>query len=214
MAGYYLLVFILYAEEVAHTLRHVAVTRAVEAVAAHAVLLVQVVRNGVKVRVGGHRLVERSVENTYLRQAGHQLADGLHALEVGRVVQRCEVDALLEGLEYLVVDYHALVKLLASVHHSVPYGVDFVKAFDYSDFGVGEQGEDELHALGVLRDVVHYLFLGAVGHLHLDERPLEADALGAARCHDRLVVHVVKCVLDGRAAAVQDKYFHCSYSIF
>ena len=69
------------------------------------------------------------------------------------------------------------------MHHAVTHGVNLFEVFDDSYFGVGEQAEDELHALCVLGNVVHYLLLIAVGELHFHESVVESYALGAARCH-------------------------------
>ena len=83
--------------------------------------------------------MEGGVEHTHLGQARHQLADGVHTLQVGGVVQRGQVDALLEDVEHLLGQHHRLVELLAAVHHAVADGVDLVEALDDADLGVGEQ---------------------------------------------------------------------------
>lgn len=83
--------------------------------------------------------MEGCIEHAYLRQTGHKLADGLNTLEVGRIVQRSQVDALFKSLEHLVGKHHALVELLASVHHTVANGVDFIEVFNNADFRIGEQ---------------------------------------------------------------------------
>ena len=61
-------------EEFCRLLAHVAVTGAVEAVLADAVLLIPLVRNGVAVRPRRHRLVERGVEHRHLRNVRPCLA--------------------------------------------------------------------------------------------------------------------------------------------
>ena len=203
MAGDNPLRVIINSEELAYPLRYIAVARSVETVTAHAVLLIQVVRYGVEIRVCGHRLVEGCVEHAHLRQTRHQFADSLYTFKVGRIVKRSKVYASLESLEHLVVKHNALVELLASVYHAVANGVNLVKTLDDSYLRVGQQREDELHTLCVLGYVVHHFLLCAVGHLHFNKRFVKAYALCAARRHDRLVVHVVKCILDRRAAAIQ-----------
>ena len=139
--------------------------------------------------------MESSVEDANLRQTRHKLAYSLYALEVCRVVERSKVAALLEHLQYLFVKYHALVELLASVHHAVTHGVYFLQVFDGSNLGVCQQAEDKLHSLGMLGDVVHHLPFLAVGQLHLYKSTVKSHAFSSARCHDRVVVHVVQRVL-------------------
>jgi hypothetical protein len=70
--------------------RDVAVRGAVEAVAADAVLLVEVVGQAVEVGVGRQRLVEGGVEDGDLRHVGEHLHGHADAGHVDRVVQRRE----------------------------------------------------------------------------------------------------------------------------
>ena len=174
-----------------------------ETIATDAVLLVQFVGDGIHISLWRHRLVESCVEHAHVRQARHQLLHGIHALQVGRVVQRRQVRALFEGFQHLVGQEHALVELLAAMHHAVTYGINLVKTLDDTNLGVGQQREDELHALGVLRYVVHNLTLLAIGELHLYKGTVQAYTLGTATGHHTLVVHVVQCVLDGGRTTIQ-----------
>ena len=191
-----------YIQEFAHPLRHIAVTGAVEAVASHPELFVQAIWNGVHISLGRHSLVESRIKHTHLRQLGHQFTHGTHALEVGRVVQRCQVDARLKRLEHLLIQHHALVELLATMHHAVSHGINLVQALEHTHHRVGEQREDELHALGMLRYVVHYLFFISSRQFHLDKRACHTYAFGTTRGEHRAAVHVVQCILDRRRTAV------------
>jgi len=59
--------------------------------------------------------VKRRVEHRHLRNAGaEQLARGVDALEVGRVVERREIDAPADLLEHRTVDRHRVRELLAA----------------------------------------------------------------------------------------------------
>ena len=110
-----------------------------ETIAAHTVLLVQLVGNGIHISLGRHGLVEGGVEHADLGQTRYQLLHSVDTLQVGRVVQWSQVRALLEGLQYLVGEYYRLVELLAAMHHTVSYGINLVKTLDDTNFGVGEQ---------------------------------------------------------------------------
>ena len=139
MAGDDALLFGLHMEEVAHPTGYVAVARAVEPIAAHAVFRVEFVGDGIHIGFLRHGLVERRVEHAHLRQSRHEFGYCLHTFQVGRIVERCQVDAFLEHAQHFVVDDHTLVELLSTVHHPVSHGIYLPEVFDGSDFRVGEQ---------------------------------------------------------------------------
>ena len=86
------------AQHVGGPLGDVLVAGAVEAVAAHLVLLVVFIGQGVGVGHGGHGLVEGGVEHGHLGHAGpHDGGAGLDAQDVGGVVQGSQGDARLHG---------------------------------------------------------------------------------------------------------------------
>lgn len=99
---------------------HVAVARAVEAVAADAVVLVVFIRNGVHIGLAGHGLVERSVEHgDHWHIVAHDGAAGVDAGDIGGVVQRRKRRALLERGHDGVVDLHGAGELLTAVDDTV-----------------------------------------------------------------------------------------------
>ena len=75
-------------EHICGNMRDVFVAGAVEAVAANAVLISQVVRNSVAPGVLGHGRVERGIEHGNLRQVWPGVEGSTHTLHVRRVVQR------------------------------------------------------------------------------------------------------------------------------
>lgn len=95
------------AAEVFHGLfRHIAVRRAVEAVAADLVFSVQLVGDGVEIRLLGHRAVEGGVDDQHLRGGRHNLHTAADAEQMGNRVQRRDVAALFQIREHLLVDEH------------------------------------------------------------------------------------------------------------
>ena len=90
------------------------------------------------------------------------------------------------------------------MHHAVAYGINLVETLDDSNLGVGEQRENKLHALGMLGNVVLNLTFLAIGEFHFHECAIESHALSAARCHHALVIHVVQCILNGRATTIKN----------
>ena len=139
--------------------------------------------------------MECCVEDTHLGQSWHQFLHGVHTLQVSGIMQWSQIRALLECLEHLVSKNHRLVELLATVHHTVTHSINLAEVFYNTDFRVGKQREDELHALCMLGDVVHYLLFLTVSELYFHESAVESHALSAAAGHHTLVVHIVQCVL-------------------
>ena len=105
MASYHLRALSGDTQELTGTGRHIAVAGAVEAIATNAVLLVQLVRNGIHECLGRHGLMEGGVKHTHLGQARHQFLHGIHALQVGGIMQRGQVRTLLKGLQHLIGQY-------------------------------------------------------------------------------------------------------------
>ena len=48
----------------------------------------------------------------------------------------------------------------------------------------------------MLGDVMHNLLLLTIGKLYLYKCTIKAYTLCATRCHDRVVIHVIKRILD------------------
>ena len=83
--------------------------------------------------------MEGCIEDTYLGQTWHQLLHGIHALQVGRIVQRSEVGTLLKGLQHLISENDRLVELLSTVHHTVTDGINLVETLNHTDLRVCQQ---------------------------------------------------------------------------
>ena len=95
------------------------------------------------------------------------------------------------------------------MHHTVTYGINLIERLDNTNLGIGQQRKDELHTLGMLRDVMYNLLLLTISQLHLDKGTVQAYSLGTTTGHHALVVHIVQSVLDRGRTTVQYKDFHC-----
>ena len=176
--------------------------RSVETIAAHAILLVEIIRKGIHICLLRHGLMESRIEYAHLRQTRHQFRNSMNTLQVGWVVQRSQIDASLESFQHFVVEHHALVEFLAAVHHAMAHCVNLLQVFNHADFRICQQREDELHAFRMLGNVVHNLLLLTVCQFHFHECAIHAHALCAARCHHFSGIHVVQSVLDGTTTAI------------
>ena len=83
----------------------------------------------VKVSLLGNRVVEGGVEDGDLRNVfAQQFLRCLDAFDVVGIVQRREVDALLDVLQDLVVDQRRLREQLSAMHHAMSNGVDIARS--------------------------------------------------------------------------------------
>ncbi len=139
-----------------HVLRgeagHELVAGAVEAEATDAVLVRELAIDRVHLRAPGHARMEGGVEDRDVGHVREQLARGADARQVGRVVQRREGHARLDGADHLVVDPGGAVEGVAAVDHSMADGLRLV-------------------GLRFLEDLLQGVLVGS---------PLGADALGLA----------------------------------
>ena len=178
-----------------------------EAVAAHVILLIVLVGDGVDVGLGGHGHVESGVEHGHLGGVGHDGLAGPDAHEVGGVVEGAQGDALLDGGDARVVDDAALSEGHAAVEHPVADGGDLV--------GGGDNAVDRVH-----HDVQHRLDgLAVGGHGDLPDHVLtagdlvgqtavDADALAQTLGEDLAALRLHELVLQRGAAGVDDQNFH------
>ena len=101
--------------------RHVVVAGAVEAVAADAVFFIEMIGQGVEVRLFRHRLMESRIENRYvfirkMREVFQRLFD---ADQMRRVMQGCERRSVFDILHRLIADDDGVRQLFAAVDDTV-----------------------------------------------------------------------------------------------
>ena len=186
-----------------HTVRHVAVARAVETVAAHVELLVYLVWHGIEISVCRHGAMEGIVEHCHLRHVRHEVVNGADALQVSGVVHRCEVAKALYALLNLLVHEAALLEKVSALHYTVPHGINFVEAADSSQLGVEQGLEHEVDSFLMVGHIVHDLFFLTVGERKLQKRALNTNALHASLGQNALVVHVVEFILYRRTSTIK-----------
>lgn len=126
--------------------------------------------------------MEGGVEYGNLGYVGENLLYGIDTFEVGRVVQRSNVDALDDFLFYGLVDEYRLVELLAAVYDAVAYGIDLFERGDAAVFFAHQRIEYEFDADGVFGNIFFENDLLAAGQGEFEERAFQADFLDAALC--------------------------------
>ena len=160
------------AEHVSCNVGDVLVAGAVEAVAADAVLVSQVVGDCVAPCFFGHGGVERGVEDSDLRQGGPLVHCCAHALSVCGVVQRCQRGEVVDLLDNFLGEQGGVGELLCTLHHAVADclqltacqdGLKLLRHDVECDFVVGHVGADVFDEAGGQ----HLLCLGQGGVTHL-----------------------------------------------
>lgn len=102
-------------------LGYIEVAGAVRAVTTDAVLFVQVVRQGVEVRLFRHSLVERGVKysNVFVFQLWERFQSFFDTDQVSRVVQRCKRSCIFDTLNNRLIDHYGAGILFAAVYDTV-----------------------------------------------------------------------------------------------
>ena len=182
----------------------VVVRRAVEAVAAHALLFVELVGQAVEIGVGRQRVVKRRVEHGDVRHGGKQPPHLANAGDVHRVVQRRERIERLDLRQHLVGDERSFRELLAAMHDAMRDDADLARAADDARLLRREFRDHRLERLGeaALRQLAFHFALRAAMH---EPRAVDADALDQTARLARFVGRVVETVFERRRAAVDDE---------
>ena len=180
--------------------------RTVEAIATDAVLVVEFVGEPVHIGMLGHRLVEGRVKYPYLRRIWEYLRHSFDTEDVGWVVKRSKLCALMEHIYYLWGDTYALSKALCTVYEAVTDGVDLIEGLYEVLFF--ENVEDNLYAACVVRNVKVALDLLSFGVTEGDEGVVDPYALFVPRGQDLVVGELDEGELQGGAATVEDQDFH------
>ena len=176
-----------------------------EAVAADAVLLVELIGQSVHEVGGLHALAPGGVEHAHHGGVGQGGLTAGDAHQVGGVVERSQGDALLHGRDDVVVDDDGAGELLTAMDHAVTHGRDLGHILDDAHLGVGQDVEDHLYGHFVVGHVLLDLHLVAAGGLVGEHAAVDADALAEALGDDGLGVDVDELILEGGAAGVDDE---------
>ena len=163
---------------------------------AQTVLLGEVARDGVHVGLGGHRHVEAGVEDRDVGDALHLLLAGLDAGEVGRVVERAEVEALADRLLDGGVDERGFGEFQTAVEDAVANGVDFGEGLDRAVLGVCQGRADMLEGLSVVEGLDALSLLLAARRLVDEVRVFCADTFHYALAEHGFGLHAEEHVLE------------------
>ena len=150
--------------------------------------------------------MEGGVEHGDLRGIGHNSLAGTDAHQVCGVVQRSQRDALLDGLDNLVVDDAGVGELHAAVQHAVAHGIDLVNGLDHAVNRVNQDVQHRGNGLGMggHGNVFDNLL---VAHL-VGQTAVNVDTLAQALGSDVPGLGVHQLVLQGRTAGVDNQNVH------
>ena len=185
----------------------VLVAGAVEAVTAHAVLLVIFIRDGVHESLRRHGGMESGIKHGNIGDIAKDLFGGLDTQDAGRVVQRGQGAQLAQGLDHFGGDQAAGLELFAAVDHAVADGVDLADIINDLAIAGGHLLHNLSKCFGVSGEDGRGGGFIAVGFMG-NHAAFHANALAQALAQHLLAVHIDQLILQGRRAAVNNQNFH------
>ena len=182
-----------------------------EAVAADGIFLIIFIRNAKHIGFRRHGLVEGGVENgNHGGFFSENFLAGFHGDGLGRVMKRAEVFKLYADiLDNLVGDDGGRFVFFGTVKNAVADGLDFADVGNNFVFAFGKK----------LYKLLKSFFVGGEGNVifgfpacggFVADVAAYADSFAKTLCDNFFGVHLDKLVLKGRAACVDNKYFHFS----
>ena len=177
-----------------------------EAVAANIVILEVLGRNGVTVGLGGHGHVESGIEYGNLGGVGHNRLAGTNTHQVCGVMQGAQRDALLDGLDDLVIDDAGVGELHAAVEHTVANGIDLVNRLDHTVNWVNQDLQNCLDCFGMAGhgDILHNLLVPNL----VGQAAINIDTLAQALGGNIAGFRIHQLVLQGRTASIDNQNVH------
>ena len=176
VAGDQLQIFNGLAHLVCAAVRYIKVRSAVEAVTAHAVLLVPLIGYSIHISLRRHGAVECGIKYHHLGYIRtHNGLAGLIALDMAGVVQRRQRRQLAQVLHYRVVHQHAVGVNIAALHDAVAYGVNLFHRIDHLVLALAQ---NVLHFVKSVRMGRQLLVVLKLLSIHLDRHILLAAVDG------------------------------------
>ena len=172
------------------------VAGAVEAVAAHFVLLKVLIGKRVQISLLFHVHAESGIEHSDVGLAGSSCLAGLDAHEVCRIVEGCQVEAVLDGFLHLLVNDDRVAVVGAAVDHAVADGRNFIGAGDDAALLVDQSVHDHLDGFLVGRHGLFELHLILACRRMSQDRTFDSDSLAKALCENALIDHVDELILE------------------
>ena len=169
-------------------------------------LLVKPVGQAVEKGLGLHGLVERRIEHAHHKRIRHQLLAGLHAYDIGRIVQGRQVIALPHHIQHRVGNHHGARKFLPSVNQPVSHHVNLRVISDDPLFFIHQRAQNPVHRLLVVLHGACFLDFYPPARL-IVKNPVNPNALALSLGEHLLCVRVNHLKFQRRAAAVDNLNF-------
>ena len=149
--------------------------------------------------------MERRVEYRDIGLTWHEFHASLDALDVGRVVQRPELDILADAVQHFLVYKRGLRELFTAVKHTVTDRLNLVHGLDRAVFRVRKRLDDFQHRRAVIGHVLFEDELFLARRRVRQCRTFDANPLDQAFRLHGFGVHIDQLIFDRRAAGVNDQ---------
>src|SRR5581483_3756902 len=156
-----------------------------------AVTPVQMIWHGVEVSILGYRGVKSRIEYGDLRcRLAEDLAQCLNAAEVVGIVQRRQIDAVLDPLKHFIVDDDGLLEQLSAMYDAMADRVDVSQAPNLLDSGAirCEPAQHIIECRGDVPNRRSQLLPGTGVALHGDDR-FATDPLHLPSAQQLIAIH-------------------------
>jgi hypothetical protein len=176
-----------------------------EAIAADAVLVIQLPWQAVQVGFWWHGLVEGRIKDRYLGYAWQEPFRFIDAHQIGWIVQGSQFYVILYRLEDFSVDLYRRREFLTTMNNPVPYGIDILYCRQYAIYRMHQCLSDMLHGRRMVMEIFLDLYI-TLGRTLAQDTTSFTDTLYGTTTDALLVRHAEYLVFQGRAAAVQYEY--------
>ena len=150
--------------------------------------------------------MESSVKHSDLRGLGHDSLAGTDAHQVCGVVEGSQGDALLNGLDDLVIDDAGLGELHAAVQDAVADSIDLVGGLDDTVLGINQDLQDSGNCLGMggHGDVPDDLLVADL----VGQTAVDINTLTQALSGNHAGIRIHQLILQAGAACVDNQNVH------
>ena len=179
-----------------------------ESITAYFVFGVKGIRNSIQVRVRGHLLVKRRIEDCDLRHIREVNVARADAAQVVRVMQRCNVNIVADPFDDIIINKNGGAERFAAVNHAMADGIDLPFVRENAVVLAQKDGKDVLDRRRVVENLARNFYfiavrpkIGQYRTAHSD--PVDDSFRARLTCFD-----FDQLVLDRGTAAVDNKNIH------
>ena len=142
------------------------------------------------------------IKHSNLRCSAHNLHASVNAVQVRRIMQRCNFTASLNTVQHITGNQHAVGKALTAMHNTMAYSINLEHILDNAIFLARQRFNRQADTNLMVRNFLFYINCVFACWRMLQCGAFHTDAFNQAFGHDMLAFHVYQLILDGGAATI------------